>query len=469
MDYITKNLKDWLGPLRGEWPPLYMVGGAVRDHFLSRTPKDIDLMCQSPEELARRIAAVRNAAVVPFQKKADEPCFRVADRKHPGSFIDIALMRGDTVFEDLSRRDFTINAAAIRVKQGGELGEVIDPLNGTSDMKQGVIRMTCPEAFLSDPLRILRAVRFAASLGFTIDKPTLAAMETHVRQIEKTASERVLVELLEVFRAEQSAGFVRMMDDLGLLNIIFPEIIPLKECTQNTYHHLNVWDHSMLVLNNCEHTLNHLQDIFGTVAAQVSENLTPHNRVPLLKLTALLHDVGKPKTWAVKEDSGRITFYGHDKEGAEMVSEIAERLRMSNRDHDFIHTLVAEHLHILNLFFNKAKPSTRMRWFRKLTDDCIPIIILGMADIGSTLGPASSQERIDAYHGWSVKTVEAYYGKIKKQLERRDLINGKDLIDRGMAPGPEMGRVLREVREAQDTGQIRNREEALALAEASKR
>lgn len=213
---------------------------------------------------------------------------------------------------------FTINAAAIQVKQGGELGEVTDPLNGASDMKQGIVRMTSPEAFLSDPLRILRAVRFAASLGFSIDKATLTAMKTHVKQIENTASERVLVELLEIFRTERSAGFVRMMDDLGLLNIILPEIIPLKGCTQNTYHHLNVWDHSLLVLENCEHILNHLQNIFGAVTPRVSDNLKLHNRIPLLKLTALLHDVGKPKTWAVKEDSGRITFYGHDKEGPKL-------------------------------------------------------------------------------------------------------------------------------------------------------
>ncbi len=460
---LKNELKQWLEPLKGDSPPLYVVGGAVRDHFLSRVPKDVDLMCQGADTMARRVADTRNAAVVPFQKNADEPCFRVADRGTSDSFIDIALMRGDTVIEDLNRRDFTINAIAIQVEQGGVTGDIIDPLDGVGDIKQRLIRMTSPDALISDPLRILRAVRFAASLDFTIEEATLAAMRQHAPLMKKTANERILAELLEIFKTGHSIRFVQMMDELGILEVIFPEIIQMKGCTQNTYHHLDVWNHSLLMLEHCEYIAHHPEEFFGPEGRQVSENLKPHNRLPLLKLAAMLHDVGKPETRGVKED-GRITFYGHEQKGAEMVSDIAFRLRLPNQAHEFVRILVAEHINILSLFFSKTKPTTRMRWFRKVKDDCIPLIIMGMADIRSTLGPAASEERGEKHLRWSQKTVAAYYGKIKKQLERRNLISGDDLIARGMTPGPEMGRILKQVRNAQDAGQVTNREEALALA-----
>lgn len=254
------------------------------------------------------------------------------------------------------------------------------------------------------------------------------------------------------------------MDELGILDVIFPEIRHMKGCTQNTYHHTDVWNHSLMVLEICEYVVNHLQEFFGSVAEEVADNLKPGNRIPLLKLSAMLHDVGKPMTRGVKEDTGRITFYGHDKKGTEIVSQITQRLRMSSRDQEFVRRMVAEHLNVLNLFFYKVRPTTRMRWFRKLKHDCIPIIIMGIGDIRSTLGPASTEERRENHLRWSQNTVKEYYRKIKKQLERHNFITGKDLMDIGMSPGPELGDVLRKIREAQDAGLIRNREAALAMA-----
>lgn len=464
MDQISATLRQWLNPVRGLWPDVYMVGGAVRDYLLSRAPKDIDLMCRDAEGLAKQIARTRDAAVVPFLKKADEPCFRVAHRGNPDSFIDIARMRGETLEDDLKRRDFTINAMAIKVESGGILGDVTDPLNGTGDMKERIIRITGPAAIPSDPLRILRALRFAAKFDFTIEAGTLAAMKSHSRLISETAPERIMNELTEIFRTGKSASFIRLMDDLEVLGIIFPEIIPMKACQQNGYHHLDVWGHSMLALENCESLLNNAGEFFEPVTEQIRENLNTGNRLPLLKLTAMLHDVGKPATRGERDD-GRITFHGHDKAGAEIISAIAERMRMSNQDHDFVHTVTAEHLNVLNLFFSGAKPSTRMRWFRKLKEDSIPVIIHGMADIKASRGPLSTEKRIEDHTAWSKAQIIKYYQKIKPQLERKDLVNGNDLIAIGMKPGPEIGKLLRKIRNAQDTGQVKTREEAMAMAE----
>ena len=466
MNNLEKFLRQWLEPVPGDLPALYLVGGAVRDHLLSRSPKDIDLVCRDAETFARRVARYCNASFVPFLKKAGEPCFRVVRGKDPNIFIDIALMRGDAITDDLRRRDFTMNAVAIQLGPGGKLGNIIDPLNGISDMRHGLIRIPGPDAFLSDPLRMLRAVRFAAVLGFSIGEGTLSAMKAAAPRLRNTAWERILAELTEIFKTGNSAHFIRMTDELGILEIIFPEIRPMKDCDQNMFHHLDVWRHSLLVLENCEHILSHPEEFFSVAARQVSENLKSRNRLPLLKLAAMLHDVGKPRTRGFREDTGRITFYGHDKKGAEIISEIAGRLRMPKRDQEFIRILVAEHLHTLSLSAPEVRFATQMRWFRKLGEDVIPLIILSMADIMATRGPASGKEFRTRHLDWSAETVNRYFGKIREQLKRSSLISGNDLIARNMIPGPEMGRILRKVREAQDTGKIRNRDEALAMAEA---
>ncbi len=462
-----KILKEWLSRLDGELPEVYLVGGVVRDMLLSRPPRDIDLMTRDAESFAKKLAATRDAVVVPFEKKADEPCYRVIVRQHRESFIDIVSMRGDTVSDDLERRDFTVNAIAVRIESGGASGKIIDPLNGRGDLAQRIIRAAGAYAFVSDPLRILRALRFAAELGFTIEDSTLAMMKSHAELLKHTASERIFAELLKIFAAENTGGFVRMMDRLGILSLIFPEIVAMKGCTQNSHHHLDVWSHSLLVLENCEHILTHLEDFFGQGYDKISENLKKdENRIALLKLTAMLHDAGKPLTSAVEKETGRITFYGHDKAGAEIVSGTARRLRMSGKDQAFIQRLVAEHLHILNLSRPEVRPGTRLRLFRNLGDDVIPLIIHGMADINSTLGPDSDALEREAYLEWAKATVIEYYEHTKAQLESPNFVTGNDLIALGMSPGPEMGRMLREIREAQDTNTVRDREEALSLAKS---
>ena len=463
-DGIEKTLVSWLKPLEHNIPTLYLVGGAVRDHLLGRKPRDIDLVCDGAKDFAQRLAETRSATVVPFEKKAGEPCYRVVDSHHVDDFLDIAQMRGKNIDTDLSCRDFTVNAIAIKLNPCGLLGETIDPIDGVSDLKQRIIKITGHQVFDHDPLRILRAIRFSAELAFEIAGDLQTKMETAADTLNKVAQERILAELLKIFTTPQSATFVRLMDNLKILEVVFPEILPMKGCIQNSFHHLDVWQHSIAVYENCETVINCLKKFFDPKSNQVQNNLAAGNRLPLLKLAALLHDVGKPATRNINIDTGRITFYGHDKKGEAIAGKIAKRLRMSNKDQIFIKTLIAEHLHVLNLSRNEVQPKTRMRWFRKLKDDSIPLIILGMADIKGTLGPSSKETERNMHLKWSKKTVADYYTTIKKQLERKNLIGGKDLIALGLSPGPEIGRIIKEVREAQDEGTIKNRQEALLLA-----
>ena len=353
---------------------------------------------------------------------------------------------------------------AMKINEDGSLGEIIDPLNGTQDIEKRMITLAGAGGIVSDPLRILRAIRFAAKLGFDIEPSTLAEMKNKALLLKNTSPERILAELLLILETPQSAGFFRHMDQLGILEVVFPEIKHMKGCQQNSYHHKDVWEHSLVVMENGEQILNHLPEFFDAWSEQVTGNLDGDNRSALLKLATLLHDVGKPSTRDVNQETGRITFHDHDSAGAEIVGQISGRLKMSARDRNYLTLLVAEHIHVLNLSNREVTPRTKMKWFRKMKDDAIPAIILGISDVKGTLGVDAGKDAITGQIQWSRDVVREYYEEIKKKLERNVLITGRDLIALGIKPGTEMGAILAKILEAQDDGTVQSRDEALAMA-----
>jgi putative nucleotidyltransferase with HDIG domain len=253
------------------------------------------------------------------------------------------------------------------------------------------------------------------------------------------------------------------MDKIGLLEVLFPEILPMKSCNQNGYHHLNVWYHSLLVLENTEEIINNLVEIFGKWKTNIAGNLSLNDRLPLLKLAALLHDSGKPMTQGQNEETGKITFYGHEKEGAKIVDTVAKRFKMSNQNRELLSLLVSEHLQVLNLMSKGIKATGSTRWFRKMKDNAILAIILGMADVLSSQGADSSVQYREDFIEKAKKSIDNYYAEAKAIMERPNLINGYDLIALGIEQGPEIGHILDQVRNAQDMGVVTTREEALSL------
>ena len=460
----TISLNNWLSSKGIEIPRLYLVGGTVRDLLLDSSPKDIDLVCRNAGAFARKLAKYKNAAFVAMEKKSDEPCYRVIERGNSENYLDIAEMRGENILEDLKQRDFTIDAIAMEVKEDGTIGSIIDPLKGAEDIERKVIKTVSDRSIVSDPLRILRAVRLSSSLGFIIEESTIRKMTELAPLLKEVSAERITAELLLILKNPRSSLYFRRMDEMGLLDVIFPEIRNMKGCPQNGYHHMDVWEHSMLVMEHTEHIINKLSDYFGERGIDITNNLDSDNRFSLLKLSALLHDAGKPATSVTNPDTGRITFYHHDKEGARLIDLIAGRLKMSNRHRDFMVLLVGEHIHSLNLVSGDVKATTKMKWFRKMGDDSVPAIILSMADTMSILGPDATEEYRERHISRSKQSVRDYYENIKKEIESPNFVTGIDLIAFGMKSGPEIGRILAEVRSAQDSGEITSREEALELA-----
>jgi poly(A) polymerase/tRNA nucleotidyltransferase (CCA-adding enzyme) len=466
-DPIEKKLKNWLSPLKGAETVLYLVGGAVRDREMGRPVKDMDLVCKDAKRVAEKLASVKNVAVVRFLKNPEAPCYRLVNRSDQDDHIDISELRGNRISTDLIHRDFTINAMAIPIYPDGQWGEVIDPFGGISDIQKKRIRVTRLTVFTEDPLRMLRAVRFSAELGFLLTTGTIDLIRLHASQIDQIAGERIWAELKRILQNENSRSFIRLMDELSLLPGIFPEIMAMKDCPQNAHHLLDVWPHSLSVLGYCEEMINDPAPYFCQHAELIKDHLATDDRNVLLKLATLLHDVGKPATRGYDPATDRITFYGHDKTGAGMMEEIARRLRLSKAERIYLVTMVAEHLHVLTLAMPEVKPSTRMRLFRILKDDTISLIIHGMADILATRGPAANIAYRNTYLRWANATIATFQQSIKPRFSlKNDLIRGKDLIDLGMSPGPGMGKVLSRIRNAQDNGDLQNRTAALAMAKA---
>jgi hypothetical protein len=238
----------------------------------------------------------------------------------------------------------------------------------------------------------------------------------------------------------------------------------MKSCSQNEHHHLNVWDHSLEALEKLEGLLASFTDHFGPAAGRLRANLVQNNRLSVLKLAILLHDAAKPESRCVAPETGRVTFHGHDAAGAAIAERIADRLKFSVRDRDLFGRLIGGHMHMIGLSGPDVRPQTILRWFRRLGEDMAPLILLGMADVMATAGPASSEIERERHLRWGRETVRSYYVEIKERLERKPLIGGNDLMAIGIPPGPGMGEILEAVRAAQDEGAVQNRDEALALA-----
>jgi len=461
-EQISAALKKWFGAGSAGGHPLYLVGGTVRDLLLGLGPNDLDLVCRDAGELASDIARRNNASLVSMEKKPGEPCYRVVDRTHPDAFIDLAEMRGRDIREDLYQRDFTINAMALEIREGGAFGDLIDVLQGQEDIRMHVVRMVSDQALVSDPLRIIRAVRHAAALQFSIEEATLSEMRERAGLLTGVSAERVLAELLLILETDQSTRYFRQMDELGILAVLFPEIAPMKTCAQNGYHHKDVWEHSLLVMESVEYVLSGLAGHFGDISSFVAESLAAGTS-SLVKLASLFHDVGKPVTKGLRPD-GRITFHKHDKVGADIAKTVCERLKMPNRSRDLVVRMVREHLRPLVLSSLGTKSSALVRWFEKMRDDAVPVLVLGMADVMSSLGPASGAEYRQQVIAWIQESMQSYFGFLRRRISEPLLITGDDLIAMGMKPGIELGKIISRLRFAQDCGKVTSRDEALSAA-----
>jgi poly(A) polymerase len=446
----------------------WIVGGALRDELLSRPVRDVDVAVRGdPERAAREAAAGRPV----FRLSETFGAWRVIDRK-TGQVWDFAPLQGDTIEEDLARRDFTVNAMARPAKLGarpGPAGELIDPLGGRADLDARTLRVLGPAAYEQDPLRPLRLARFAAELGFEPDPETARLTAAAAPRVAEAAGERVFGELRRIVIAEHALEGLDVADRLGLVSAVLPEVAELHDVEQSRYHHLDVYDHTREVLAQVIELDARLEELFGEeneqrVRAVLAEPLADElTRGQALRFGALFHDLGKPATRQVRPD-GRVTFIGHDRLGERMARDVLRRLRASERLSHFVEGITRHHLALG--FLVHERPLGRRDVYRYLADTNpveVEVTLLSCADRLATQGRRG--EEATAAHLELARELMGAALDWREHGPPRVPIRGDDLArELGIDPGPELGRLLRVLAEAAYAGEATTRDEALALA-----
>ena len=454
----------------------YLVGGTVRDALLGRETEDVDIaIAGDVERTGRALADELGGRVVRLHEEWDIARVVIPSSEGP-AYVDLnSAAQG--IAGDLARRDFTVDAMAIPL--AGVVADspwpgLLDPYDGLSDLRKGVVRPLGPGVFEDDPARLLRAVRITVQLKFRLSEDAIAGIRSDAHLVAQVAPERVKDEFLKTIACPGAPESIRMLDGLGLLCKVIPELEEAKEVTQPKEH---FWD----VFNHMVETTGKIEEVFAVSDGETGiANLVPryegldehfgervsdgHTRLTLLKVVALLHDVAKPATKTI-ESTGRVRFLKHHSVGAEVVETILKRLRFSGRGVSLARLMVQNHLRPTQMAQKGEMPSGKAiyRYYRDVGDAAIDVLYLNMADYLAARGPNLGEEE------WRDHTDLIGYilreGLLQKTPETLPkLVDGNDIMDRfALAPGRLVGELLDLVHEAQADQETMTKEEAYEL------
>lgn len=464
-DY-PRNIRRALKKMAGRGRELYVTGGAVRDWLAGNIAADLDLSVAGDGIAAARSFSVETGGAFVLLDEREGVARVVVD----GLVVDISSFREGTrsIKEDLVRRDFSINAMAVAVD--GETGTLLapftllDPLGGAVDLERGLVRAPSGDVFENDPLRLLRAYRFAACLSFTIEPRTVGWIKAKRLLLARSAPERVRYELDRIVASGLAAKTFSQMNAAGILEIILPELIPGKGLEQPASHHLDVFSHNMAALAAVEEIVAAPGKYFAGHDRDFQDYLAIDGHPSLLKWGALFHDLGKPETVAVRED-GRTTFYNHDRAGAEIFTRIARRLRWSREHRQTVAKLIELHMYPFHLS-NASQttgitPRACLRLVKAVGDDLPGLFLLAMADSLASQGPLRPPAMEAALVALYALVEKVLRESIRPVLSGPPLLNGHDLKRMGLVPGPLFGQIMEGLEQAQVGGEITGKEEAL--------
>jgi putative nucleotidyltransferase with HDIG domain len=421
--------------------------------MLGRSVDDVDVALDgNPRAAARRIADDTGGAS--FQLSGAFGAWRVVGPDHSWH-VDLVTLRDGDIAADLAARDFTINAMAEPLAGG----DVLDPHGGRADLDARVVRMVSPGALVEDPLRTLRAVRLVTELDLTLDPDTGAAVAANAGSIGQVAPERVFGELKRVVTGPRARAGLALMDAYGLTAAVLPELHALRGVEQNEFHHADVYDHTLEVLDAVAALERGEQgeEIAAVLAEPLADELTKGGG---MRFAALLHDAAKPLTRGVRPD-GRVTFIGHDSRGADLARDVLRRLRGSQRLIEYVAALTLHHLR-LGFLVHERPLERRSVWrYLRATGPYSPeVTIFTIADRLATRG-RNADEAIAA-HLELAREMLAY---AREPLPAEPLVRGDELArELGIPHDRRLGELLAQLEEDRFAGAISSREDALARA-----
>jgi len=435
---------------------MFIVGGAVRDILIGKSFNDLDLVVErNAEEIAKKLAKDLGFTFVELSQEFG--IYRVAN---PWAVIDISLQQGKSIEEDLKQRDFTINAMAMPVESLFEdRTDIIDPFLGYVDLKEKRVRAIAEENIVADPLRILRGYRLFAKGYGLLERKTREWFAKHAKSLKHSAPERILHELELILLTDRAYEAFCLMDEDGVLEVIFPEVNPCRNVPQPEYHHLDVWGHMLESLKWAEAILKNPEAYLGRSLPK--DLKVDKDFIISVKLASLFHDLGKGYTFKQTEEG--IVFYGHEIVSSDLALKIAERLRFKRDLGERIALLVKSHMRPYQMFSEFEKGTLTIRAKRNLIKD-VPylweLFIVAMADSLASRGVDKEPDYEDR-----LKTFFHHLFPFKEELERVEkrerVLTGRDLIELGFKPGPVFSEILTAVELKVLEGEIRTKEDAV--------
>ena len=422
---------------------VYVVGGYVRDALMQRSLTDIDLMVVGEGIVfARELAsALKGGKIVPFEQ------FGTAKIPLNNSIVEVASARSEAYSSDsrkpqvedadletdLSRRDFTINAMAVSLNKT-DFGELHDPYNGVKDLNSGLIRtpLDPDTTFSDDPLRMLRAVRFASQLGFKVDSSVTDSIQRQVERIEIVSAERVTAEIYKILASPQPSLGLDLLQQVGLMEIVLPEVSALYGLEQpSEWHHKDIFYHTL----------------------QVVDNIAEKTEKADLRFAALIHDIGKPKTRRLDKNKG-WTFHGHDAIGANMVDKMAKRMKLSNQTREFLKKLTLLHLRPISLAKEDVTDSAVRRLMVTAGEEVDDLMTLCRADI------TSKNPKLVKKYMENFQRVETFMQNVTERDAYRAFqspVRGDQIMKEcGLSPGKTVGKIKEAIENAILDGEIAN-------------
>ncbi len=445
--------------------PVLLVGGAVRDALLHHETNDFDFAVQGNAiRLARKVADALGAHFYVLDEARDIGRVVIpASADRAPATLDFAACVGETWADDLRARDFTVNAIGVDLASGA----LVDTMHGVQDLRARVLRLAHPDALRADPVRALRAIRLSHALEMKLD-PALAQRLPEARaMLTQPSAERLRDELFEMLKLPRASAAIRALDAFALLDVLIPEIAPLRAQAQSAPHAFNVLEHTFAVLRALdagEAALGRADDeTRAWLGVEVCESRT---RLSLLRFAALLHDCAKPED-AHQDAEGRWHFPHHAERSAERAAHRGRALRLSTDEVRWVHACIQPHTR-LNQRAQAETPPDDSALYRLLQDlgDVTPAAaLLTLADCWGRRGEATAQDACAPQATFARTVAQAYFRRWLPLRAAPPLITGHDLIALGVAPGPQLGALLDVVREAQFCNLVHTREEALAFVE----
>ena len=433
---------------------IYLVGGTVRDFYLGNesVDRDIIVMDEDARVFALKLAEFFDATFVPLDEENKIYRLVMSDKIN---YIDITNPIENSLEKDLMRRDLTINAIAVNIRSG----EIVDISGGVTDIKNGCINYVNELNFVDDPLRLLRVYRFQAMYGFELAPETISAVCRYSDLIHKPAAERINYELMKLFNGEFAHVALENMNKTWILEEIFPIVKELKQVPPNSHHHLDLFHHSI-------ETIKQVQNLYNASSDEVKEHLNKiefggFSRLAHLKLAAFLHDIGKFSTWTIEE--GKHRFIKHDDVGAKMSLKILKDLHFSNKQADYISSMIKYHIYPSHVMTSpQITEKIMMRYVRKMDKNSIDAVILAQADRLSARGPEITDEIVERNIS-SLNMLLRFYLEARETIKPLPkLLTGDEVMTLlNIKPSRKLGEIMNALHEAQISGDVTSKEHAV--------